>query len=98
MRDGESQIDADLLDEEVVERRAVLEVDPGAGAGALLLGLAVAEDDPVVALGPGPRRRQPDLLVRRLLVQHVGAVRREDEGQDAGLGWDVRKWYCTWGK
>ena len=39
----------------------------------------------VVALGPAERGGKPDLLVRRLFVQDVGAVGREGEGEDAGL-------------
>lgn len=48
--------------------------------------LALAEDDVVIALGPRLRRRQPDLLVGRLLVDDVGAdVGAEGEGEDARL-------------
>lgn len=47
--------------------------------------LTVALNDPVIALWAGPRRREPDLLVRRLLVDHVGAVGPEADREDASL-------------
>jgi hypothetical protein len=48
--------------------------------------LRLAQHDPVESLGAADRRAQPDLLGRRLLVDNVGAVRREDDVEDAGLG------------
>lgn len=83
--EGERQVDVELLEEELAEGGAVADVDPVAGGGVLLLALALARDDVVVALGAGQGARQPDLLVGGLLVDHVGADVREDEGEDAGL-------------
>lgn len=83
--EGQGEVDVELLEEELAEGGAVADVDPVADGGVLLLALALARDDVVVALGPGYGARQPDLLVGGLLVDHVGADVREDEGEDAGL-------------
>lgn len=83
--EGKGEVDVELLEEELAEGGAVADVDPVADGGVLLLALALARDDVVVALGPGYGARQPDLLVGGLLVDHVGADVREDEGEDAGL-------------
>lgn len=86
--EGQGEVDVELLEEELAEGGAVADVDPVADGGVLLLALALARDDVVVALGAGYGARQPDLLVGGLLVDHVGADVREDEGEDAGLvGW-----------
>lgn len=77
---GKSKIDVELLEEELTEGGAVADVDPVAGGRVLLLALALARDDVVVALGAGYGARQPDLLVGGLLVDHVGPVVREDKG------------------
>lgn len=50
-----------------------------------MLARVARRDHPVVPLRPGHRRRQPDLLVRRLLVDHIAALRRVYDGQDARL-------------
>jgi hypothetical protein len=50
--------------------------------------LPIARDDPVIPLRPRHRTREPDLLVRRLLVNDVrsgGVVEREDAGLEGGL-------------
>lgn len=83
--EGQGEVDVELLEEELAQGGAVADVDPVADGGVLLLALALARDDVVVALGPGYGARQPDLLVGGLLVDHVGADVREDEGEDAGL-------------
>lgn len=86
--EGQGEVDVELLEEELAEGGAVADVDPVADGGVLLLALALARDDVVVALGAGYGARQPDLLVGGLLVDHVGADVREDEGEDARLvGW-----------
>lgn len=82
--EGQGEVDVELLEEELAEGGAVADVDPVADGGVLLLALALARDDVVVALGAGYGARQPDLLVGGLLVDHVGAEVREDEGEDAG--------------
>lgn len=46
---------------------------------------AVALDDPVIPLRPGDGRAEPDLLVRGLFVQDVGADCRDRDVEDAGL-------------
>lgn len=83
--EGHGEVDVELLEEELAEGGAVADVDPVADGRVLLLALALARDDVVVALGAGYGARQPDLLVGGLLVDHVGADVREDEGEDAGL-------------
>lgn len=85
LRQGEGQVDVELPDEEVVHGGAVAQVDPVADGGVLLLGLALAVDDVVVALGARHGRGQPDLLVGGLLVDDVGADAGEGHVEDAGL-------------
>ena len=80
IRGRHAKINAHLVPNEVVERRPVAEVDPVAGRRALLFVLSVAEHHPVVPLRSGYRGRQPDLLVGRLLVDHVGALAGEVDG------------------
>ena len=60
-----------LLPQNLLQRTAVSDVDPLALSGALLVVHALALDCPVEALGSRQRRREPDLLVGRLLVEHV---------------------------
>lgn len=73
LRDGQGQVDVELHEEQLAQRAPVAQVDPLARGRALLLALALAVDDVVVALGAGYGARQPDLLVGGLLVDHVGA-------------------------
>lgn len=47
---------------------------------------------PIIPLRPTHRTTQPNLPVRRLLVQHIGAVRGQGERQDAGGVFDVDVW------
>ena len=76
---------------QLAQRTPIPHVHPlAAGAlvvclGALLLMHRIAGDDPVVTEGSRDWRRQPDLLVGRLLVDYVGTNRCVD-GEDAGLG------------
>lgn len=51
----------------------------------LLLKDAITLDNPVVPLRPGDGRAEPDLLVRRLLVQDVSADCGDGDVEDAGL-------------
>jgi hypothetical protein len=60
-----------LLPQDLLQRTTVSDVDPLAFSGALLVVHALALDRPVEALGSRQRRREPDLLVGRLLVEHV---------------------------
>lgn len=78
--EGQGEVDVELLEEELAEGGLVADIDPVAGRRVLLLALALARDDVVVALGAGYRARKPDLLVGGLLVDHVGPDVREDEG------------------
>lgn len=107
----QGEVDVQLLEEQLAEGAAVAEVDPVADGRVLLLALALARDDIVVALGAGYGARQPDLLVGGLLVDHVGAEVGEAEGQDAGLksvvvrrigeircDWNMRGLECSWGE
>lgn len=54
-------------------------------ARLLLLVHAVALDDPVVPLGPGDGRAEPDLFVGGLFVEDVGADCGDGDVEDAGL-------------
>lgn len=72
LRERLAQVDAELPQEQLGQGAAVAQVDPVSRGRALLLGLALVEDDVVVALGAGHGARQPDLLVRGLFVDHVG--------------------------
>ena len=68
-----------LLPQDFLQRASVSDVDPLALSGPLLVVHALTLDCPVEALGPGQGRREPDLLVGRLLVEHVGSVWREGD-------------------
>lgn len=79
-------VDTQLLADDVGQRGAVSQVDPVAHATALLCILPFLEDDPVEALGTGDWRAEPDLLVRRLLVEHVAELPGDEvDSEDAGL-------------
>lgn len=78
--EGQGEVDVELLEEELAEGGLVADIDPVAGGRVLLLALALARDDVVVALGAGYRARKPDLFVGGLLVDHVGPDVREDKG------------------
>lgn len=78
-------INAQLLPNQPRERAAIPKVDPISNAAIGLLVHRLALDDPVEALGAGDGRRQPDLLVGRLLVQDVGADATLVDSEDAGL-------------
>ena len=82
----QADVNPDLLSQQVVQGRAVPKVHPVARRSVLLLVLALAEDNIIVALGARFGRRQPDLLIGRLLVDDICAmVGTESEGEDAGL-------------
>lgn len=72
MRQGQIEIDIEFLNEQLVDGGAVAQVDPVADGRILLLGLALAIHNVVVALGARDGRRQPDLFVGGLLVYHIG--------------------------
>ena len=74
-----------LFPQDLLQRASIPNVDPFALSRALLVVHAFALDCPVEALGSGQGRRQPDLLVRRLLVEYVGSVGREGDVENAGL-------------
>lgn len=78
-------VDSELLEEDLVQARAVAGVDPVADGGALLVALALAKDAPVVALGARDGGRQPDLLVWGLLVDDVRALVGPADGEDTRL-------------
>lgn len=79
--------EAKLLPENLLQRAAISDIDPVALARALLVVHALSLDRPVKTLGSGKGGREPDLLVGRLLVKHVGTVGRESDVQDAGLAY-----------
>lgn len=45
----------------------------------------IALDNPIVPLRPGDGRAEPDLLVRWLLVEHIGAERGNGDVQNTSL-------------
>lgn len=67
----------ELLVQKMRELRAIAQIYPFAASSALFLMHALPRQDPVEALGTRQRRRQPDLLIGRLLVEDVRAIRRE---------------------
>lgn len=73
LRQRQVQVDVELLAEQLVDGGAVAQVHPVADGCVLLLRLALAKDDVVVALGARLWRRQPDLLVGGLFVDYVCA-------------------------
>lgn len=85
LRQGQRQGDVELPGKELVDGAAVAQVHPVADGRVLLLGLALAVDDVVVALGARDGRREPDLLVGGLFVEDVGADLGEGDVEDAGL-------------
>ena len=89
-------VDAELAPQQAGERGAVAQVHPLAAAGALLLVLRLADDDPVVAPGAGLGRRQPYLLAGRLLVDDVLAAAVEDDVQDTSLASVSSLRRCRW--
>ena len=68
-----------LLPQDFLQRASVSDVNPLALSGSLLVVHALTLNCPVEALGSGQGRREPDLLVGRLLVEHVGPVWREGD-------------------
>lgn len=87
--EGQGEVNVKLLEEQLGEGGAVADVDPVAGRRVLLLVLALARDDVVVALGARDGARQPDLLVGGLLVDHVGADLWEGGVEDSGRVLDL---------
>lgn len=80
-----AEIDTHLVAEDVIQRRPVAQIDPIALRLAPLLTMPFGHSHPVVAFGPRNRRRQPDLLVGWLLIDDVGALDGEANGENAGL-------------
>jgi hypothetical protein len=82
--------DSKLLSQQSGQAGLVSKIDPVTGCCALLLLLRLAQHDPIESLGTADGRAQPDLLGWGLLVDNVGAVRRVDDVEDAGLcGWSA---------
>lgn len=81
----QGEVDIELLEEQLAEGRPVADVDPVASRRVLLLALALARDDVVVALRARDGARQPNLLVGGLLVDNVGADLWEGGVEDSGL-------------
>lgn len=76
---------AELVAQQLSQRRAVPKVRPICRARLGLAMLALAPVDPVVALRARDGRRQPYLLVWRLLVDDIGAHGLDGDGQNARL-------------
>lgn len=86
MKDWGVDINVELIEEQLVYSRVVAQIHPLARTSALLFVLAVTQDDIVVAFRASLGRRQPDLLVGRLLVDDVNTdIRSEVDGQNASL-------------
>lgn len=67
----DTNIHAQFFPKDLSQRAAVPQIYPVTMAGALLEVHALLCDDPVESFRSGDGRAEPDLLVRRLLVQHV---------------------------
>lgn len=76
----------DFLPQQLRQITPISEIHPLALPTAFFLVLPFAVEHPVVPLRAGYGRREPDLLVGRLFVDDVGALRGERKGDDAGLG------------
>lgn len=86
LTDRHTNIDTDLLFEKLGQGGAVPQVHPVSGRGVLLLMLTFTKDDVIVTLGARHGRREPDLLVGGLLVDHIGAgVLAKVYGHDTSL-------------
>ncbi len=79
------QVNPDLSLEELGESASISEVNPLALTTTLLLVLRLAQHNPVETLWARDWGREPDLLVRWLLVNNVRADWWENEGQNASL-------------
>lgn len=87
--------DAQFPPQQARQRRPVPQIHPFPLPAPLLLVLALTLDHIIVAFRARDGRAEPDLLVRRLLVEDVGSVGREDEVQHAGLViWSVSNSHC----
>lgn len=88
-----SQIHFNLLVYKIVQARSIPCVYPRPQCRTFLVSLPLAGNAEVVSFGTGQRRREPDLLVGGLLVDHVGALVGYGNGHDAGLC--VEQWLAT---
>jgi len=86
MAGGHREFYSQFLVKKLIDGGAIPNVDPVAARSILLVRLRVAEDDIVVALGARSGRGEPDLLVRWLLVDDIGARGATVQRDDAGLG------------
>lgn len=82
---GDVHAETKLLPQNLLQRATVPKVNPFAHSRTLLFVHALALDRPVEALRAGDGRREPDLLVGRLLVKYVGSVGWVGDVEDAGL-------------
>jgi hypothetical protein len=82
---GLVHIDANFRVQQFRQCASVTKVHPVCLSSSFLRVLPFTQDHVVEAFGTRFRRREPDLLVGRLLVDNVGAVGWEGEGENAGL-------------
>jgi hypothetical protein len=73
MRNGHREVDARFLEKHLTKGGLVPHAEPGVRASVLLVLLGFSDHNVVEPLGTGNGRREPDLLVGRLLVDDVGA-------------------------
>lgn len=71
IRNRQAQVNAELVPKELAQTGAVPQINPLAHRRSLLVILSFADDDPVVSFRAGLGRREPDLLVWRLLVHNI---------------------------
>lgn len=81
----DGDVNSQFLPEKFRQRATIPQIDPISNTAISLLVHRFAIDDPIEALRSGNRRGEPDLLVRRLLVQDVGADPGLVDSQDASL-------------
>lgn len=79
------QRNAQLLPQQFGQTTPIPQINPVALSTAFLLMHALAVKHPIVPLRAGRRAGEPDLFVRWLFVDDVGAGVGDGDGEDAGL-------------
>ena len=76
---------AQLFSQQCRQTTPIPQINPVALSRTFLFIHTLPVEDPVEPLWAGSRAAQPDLLVRGLFVDDVGAGVGEGDGEDAGL-------------
>ena len=77
--------DSQLLSQQRNQTGTISKINPVSSGAALFAAHVVTPDDPVEALRAGDGRREPDLPVRGLLVEDIGAVGGKSNVQNSSL-------------